>query len=87
MNNRDAYQSWLEARRRLEPSAGFEKGVMKQISPPGPAPRAAKPGPELFQRWLEWVARHPLVKAALLVVALLAGAARLLATWQIMLSF
>lgn len=86
MNSRDAYQSWQEKSRSVEISDEFAKGVMKQISLHEAQPWAAKPGLEMFQRWLEWVAHRPLVQAALLVVALIAGAARLLATWQIILS-
>jgi hypothetical protein len=87
MNSHDAYQSWLAMSRSVEPSAGFAQDVMKQISLDNRRPGTAKPGLEIFQRWLEWVTHRPLVQAALLVVALIAGAARLLVTWQIILSF
>jgi len=86
MNSRDAYQSWLEKSRSVELSGGFAHGVMKQIALHERQRLEAKPGLEIFQRWLEWVAHRPVVKAALLVVALIAGTVRLLATWQIILS-
>jgi hypothetical protein len=87
MNNRDAYQSWLEKRRSVEVAGGFAQRVRQQISRDKEPRRAAMPGRELFQRWLDWVAHHPLVQTALLAVALVAGAARLLATWQVLFSF
>ena len=87
MNNPEAYQSWLEKKRSVGVSDGFARGVMKQISIQGPPRWAVKPGLAKGQRWLEWVTHHPLIKAALLVVALLVGAVRLLLTWQLLLSF
>jgi hypothetical protein len=86
MHSRDAYQTWLVKSRSVQLSDGFAQGVMKQISRDAEQRQAAMPDRELFQRWLEWVAHHPLVQTALLVGALIAGAARLLATWQIILS-
>jgi type VI protein secretion system component VasK len=87
MNNREAYESWLEKCRHVEFSGEFTHSVMKQVSLHEQQLRTAKPGLEMSQRWLEWMAHHPLVRVALLVVALIAGAVRLLATWQIILSF
>jgi hypothetical protein len=85
MNNTDAYQSWLERNRNVDLSAGFANGVLQRISL-DERRSAAQPGREMLPRWLEWVAHRPLVQAALLVVALVAGASRLAATWLIILS-
>jgi hypothetical protein len=88
MNNREAYESWLEKCRNVEFSGEFIQRVMKQVSLHEQQQQwTAKPGLEMSQRWLEWVALHPSVRVALLVVALIAGAVRLLVTWQIILSF
>jgi len=87
MNSRDGYESWLEKRRNTELSAEFADGVMKQVSLHEQQQRTANSELKTFQGWLQRVAHHPLAKVALLVVALAAGAIRLLATWQIILSF
>ena len=87
MNNDDAYQAWLEQRRSVAVSDEFARGVMNRISLADQQPWGAPSHLERLQRWLEWVAHRPLVKATLLVVALIAGAARFLALWQIVFSF
>ena len=48
--------------------------------------RETKPGWEM-SRWLEWVSLKPLMQTALIIVGLLVGAARLIASLQIILSF
>jgi len=87
MNSDDAYQAWLEKRRSVAVSDEFVRGVMNRISLDERQPWAAPSNLERLQRWLEWVAHRPLVKATLLVVALIAGAARLLVLWQLVFSF
>jgi type VI protein secretion system component VasK len=87
MNNRTDYDSWLKKRRSVELSSDFAHAVMKQVALHERERRTANPELEMFRRWLERMAHHPLVKLALLVVALVAGIARFLATWQIVLSF
>jgi hypothetical protein len=87
MNSRNGYSSWLQKRRNVEISTQFAHVVMKQVSLHEQQQRTANPELKMFQCWLERMAHHPVVKVALLVVALAAGAARLLATWQIILSF
>jgi hypothetical protein len=83
MNSRDPYQSWLEKCRNVEVSSEFSKGILEQISLSEPKQHA----PTLIQRWIEWVSLHPLIKAAILIVALAVSAARMLATLEIILSF
>ena len=87
MNSEDAYQAWLERRRSVAVSDEFARGVMNRISLSDQQPWAAPSHLERLQRWLEWVAHRPLVKAMLLVVALIAGATRLLVLWQLVFSF
>ena len=87
MNSDDAYQAWLEQRRSVAVPDEFARGVMNRISLPDRQSWVAPANLERLQRWLEWVAHRPLVKATLLVVALIAGAARLLVMWQIVFSF
>lgn len=82
MNSRDTYQSWLEARRSVGVSDGFQNAVMKRVSALGRGRRA----PGALHRWLEWVSVRPLIQAAILAAALLLGAARMVATLQIVLS-
>lgn len=86
MNNPDSYQAWLAGRRNVTVSAEFPRGVMLQISRGEQPPRAAMPGHDRLQRWLEWVSLRPLAKAALLLAALILGAVRIFVTLQIILS-
>jgi len=82
MNSTDPYQSWLEMCRNVEVSGEFSKGILAQISISEPKQHE----PTLIQRWMEWVSIHPLLKAAILIVALGVSAARMLGTLEIILS-
>ena len=83
MNNRETYQSWLVERRSVGAPDGFSNKVKERISACGQHHRA----PGALHRWVEWVSVHPFIQAALLVTALFLGAARMLATLEIVLSF
>jgi len=85
MNNNDSYAAWLEKRRTVEPSSDFNKNVLTQISLVAQMKSEAKPGWELA-RWLEWISLRPLIQAALVIVGFVAGMARLVAIFQIILS-
>ena len=87
MNNNNSYQSWLENGRDIELSPEFSKNVLQQISLYERKRRATRPAWEVAWGWVEWISVRPLVRTAVILAGLIAGAARLLATLQIILSF
>jgi hypothetical protein len=82
----DPFSSWLAAKRSVAVSQEFSSDVMRQIALCEENRRTAYSGREMLQRWLDWVSLRPVLKAALLCGALLAGAARIYATLQIIFS-
>ena len=56
MNNREAYESWLEKCRNVEFSGEFTQSVMKQVSLHEQQQRTAKPGLEMSSAgWNGWL--------------------------------
>ena len=89
MNENDPYAAWLNQRRAVEPSPEFAQKVLAQIALAPQKQRAPRPVWP-WDRWLEWIldwiSLRPLLQAALLVIGLVAGMARLAAIFQIILS-
>jgi hypothetical protein len=82
----DPYQSWLEHRRNIEISSDFSREVMARISELESRDMATSKR-DFLHGCLEWISLHPAVQAAIFVVGLLLGLARLLISSHIVLSF
>jgi hypothetical protein len=86
MNENDPYQSWVGKRRGVVFHDAFSKKVVEQILRNDQVARQPKPKWGIG-RWIESIPMRPGMQAAMLAIALLAGALRLILVLQIVLSF
>jgi hypothetical protein len=86
MNENDPYQSWVQKRQRVVFPDGFSQKIVGQILRNEQATRQPKPK-RVLSPWIEWISLRPIMQTAIIAIAFLAGALRLILILQIVFSF